>query len=143
MAQFLQTGSGVKIVANGRVIGFATGLAFQRTQSTKTIYELDNPLAREIAPTTYSVSGSLSGIRVRDQGGLDGASLMDLSSIQSFFYQKYCVIEIVDKLTNKVIYTFQYVMFDSDSWQMNAKSVITFNANFKAVFLSNEVGDKS
>jgi hypothetical protein len=143
MQQQIQVGAGVVIKINGKVIGFATSLNFTRSQNLKTIYEVDNPMAVEIMPTTYSVSGSLTGFRLRDSGGLDGTTIqaMDLSTINSFFYQKYVVIEVVDRITSKTIYTFRSVLFDQDSWNITNKNIITFNANFRAIFVSNEAGD--
>jgi len=141
--QQLQPGAGVILRINGSVVGFATALSFSRSQNIKVIHEIDNPFARELAPTTYSVSGSLGGFRVRDQGGLDGPGIMDISTIQSFFYQKYAVIEVVDRLSNKVLYTIQKVLFENDSWTVQARGIITFSANFRGIFISNEVGDGS
>lgn len=103
--------------------------------------EVDSPYAAEIMPTNFTVNGTLTGIRLRDNGGLDGSKIMDLSKIQSIFYQQYTSLVVVDRVTNKNIYTFSKVMFDSDSWTISAKNVITFSASFKAVFITNEAGD--
>lgn len=143
MQQVLSTGAGVVLKINGNTVGFATGIGWQRSQSLKTIYEIDNVFAREIAPTVYSIAGNLTGLRLIGGGGLDGPEIMDLSSVAAFFYQKYVTIEIVDKKTNKVTNTFQNVLFESDSWQINAKQVTTFSASFKAVFMSNDVSDQA
>lgn len=139
--QSIQTGAGIVVKANGNVIGFATGLQFTRSQNLKTIYEVDNPFAVEIFPTNYGVTGTLSGFRLRDGGGLDTPQIMDLSVAQSIFYQKYVIIEVVDRLTTKTIYTFRQVLFENDSWSITTKNIITFNANFRAIFVSNESSD--
>lgn len=141
--QNLQHGAGVRLSINGKVVGFATGLSWSRSVNTKVINEMDNPFAKEIMPTTYSIVGSLSGFRLRGSGGLDGAGIMDLSSMAKFFTQKYCVIEIVDILSGATIASMKFVVFDSDSWQVQTKAVITFSGTFKAVFMGNETSQGS
>lgn len=138
MVQLLQAGAGVKILINGSIIGFATGLSFTRQANSKFIYGIDSPIAQEIALTTYAVQGTLTGFRVRDGGGLDGPGIMDLSTVAQFFNFKYCDIEVVDRVTNKSIYIISKCVFDSDSWSLQAKSLITFNANFKGTFVTSE-----
>ena len=143
MQQNLQNGSGIKVLINGNLCAFATGINFTRSTNTKAVYEIDNPFAREIMTTTYSVSGSLTGLRVRGSGGLDGAGIMNASTASSFFTQKYCVIEIVDILSKVTLYTINQVVFDQDSWNIQNRQMLTFSANFKGIFMRNEVSDKS
>lgn len=143
MEQVLQAGASVRLIINGITLGFATGLSFTRSTASKYIYGIDSPYAQEIVNTTYSVGGTLTGVRVRASGGLDGFGIMDLSTLQSYFNQKYCTLEIVDRSSNKTMYTIQKVVFDQDSWTIQARSIITFSGNFKGVFVSNEVSDKS
>lgn len=143
MQQVVQTGAGVRVSINGSVVGFATGLSFSRGLNSKVIYELDNPFAKEILPTVYSVQGTLTGFRIRGSGGLDGYGIMNASNVNAFFNQKYCVIEVVDILSGVTMYSMQKVIFDNDSWTLQNKQLFTFSANFKAVFIQNESTEKS
>lgn len=137
MQQQISSGAGVIVKINGAPIGFATGLSWQRSQNIKPIYEIDSVVPKELAPTIYSVSGSLSGLSLIYGTGLDGPGIMDISTIDAFFYQKYVVIEIVDRRTNRITNTFKNVIFSSDSWRINAKSINTFSASFIAQFMEN------
>lgn len=141
MQQLLQHGAGVRLIINGVIIGFATGINFTRSTSAKFIYEIDNPYPKEIAKTAYSVQGTLTGLRIRDSGGLDGVGIMDESNANAYFNSKYCVLEIVDRVTNKNMFTIQKVLFDQDSWSIQAKQLVSFSASFKGMFVSNEVTD--
>ena len=143
MQQNLQTGSGIKLLINGNLAAFATGINFTRSTNTKVIYEIDSPFAKEIMTTTYAVNGSLTGLRVRGSGGLDGAGIMNASTANAFFTQKYCVIEIVDILSKVTMYTIDHVVFSEDSWNIQNRQLMTFSANFKGIFMRNEVSDKS
>lgn len=142
MIQMLQSGGAAKVIINGIVIGFATSLSFSRSISTKFIYGIDSPIAQEIAPTTYSVQGNLNGLRIRSSGGLDGVGAMDISSLQKLFNFKYATIEVVDRVSNETFYTIQNVVFEQDSWTIQAKSLITFSASFKGKFVTNESSNK-
>jgi hypothetical protein len=139
MQQVIQTGPGVKLLINGIVVGFATGINFTRSINTKEIYGIDSPLPQEIVATTYSVRGNLTGLRIRDSGGLDGYGIMDISDISRYFNFKYSTIEVVDRATSKTIYTIQKCVFDSDTWNITARAPITFSASFKGTFITNEV----
>jgi len=130
----IQTAAGIKLIINGNVVGFATGFSLNRNQQLNTIYEIDNPLPAEIAPTLISVSGTLSGIRVRDNY-LDENKIFDLSQVINFFTQKYVNITIEDMQTGKIIYNIYKAIFESDSISIENKKTITFNANFKAMFV--------
>ena len=138
MQQQIQAGGGVVLRVNGSIVGFATSCSYTRTQNTKVQMGIDSPFAAEIHPTTYLVTGTLTGIRLRGSGGLDGKGIMDISTPEKVFSQQYVLIEIVDRLSNENICTFKNVMFDSDSWSFAAKSLVSFNANFKAFFVTNE-----
>lgn len=139
MQQVIQTGPGVKLLINGIVVGFATGINFTRSINTKELYGIDSPLPQEIVATTYSVRGTLTGLRIRDSGGLDGYGIMDISDISRYFNFKYSTIEVVDRATSKTIYTIQKCVFDSDTWNIQARAPITFSASFKGTFITNEV----
>lgn len=143
MQQEVLNGAAIRISINGRVVGFATGVSFTRNQGMDAIYEVDNPFPAEIRPTRYSVVGSLTGIRTRGSEGLDGAGIINTASINSFFSQSYCVLEIVDRATSIVLYKIHNVMFDNDSWSINARSLVTFNARFTGQFMSTELTDRS
>lgn len=143
MIQMIQAGAAVRVSINGNVVAFATGLTWSRSLNTKVIYELDSPFAKEIMPTTYAVQGTLAGFRIRGSGGLDGYKIMDSSTAAAFFNQKYCLIEIVDILSGVTMYTFQKAVFDTDTWSLQNKQLLTFSTSFKAAFISNEQSDKS
>lgn len=142
MQQVIQTGPGVKLSINGIICGFATGIQYQRSIATKEIYVIDTPLPQEIMPTTYSVRGTLTGLRIRDSGGLDGYGIMDLSDLGKYFDLKYATIEVVDRATNKTIATIQKVLFDTDSWNISARAPISFSATFKGTFVTNEISGR-
>lgn len=142
MQQLVQVGPGIRLVINGSVIGFATGINFVRSTNSQERYAIDSPVPQEIVLTTYSVRGTLTGLRIRGSGGLDGTGIMDVSDISRYFNFKYGTIEAVDRLSNKTIYTIQKVVFDSDNWNIQSRAPITFSAQFKGIFVNSEASGR-
>jgi hypothetical protein len=138
MPQFLQAGAGARLLINNQVVGFASGISFTRSQNLKTIYELDNMVPAEISPTTYSVQGTLTGFRIRGSGGLDGFSIMDISTLAKAFTQKYVIIELIDMSNGKTFASITNCLFEADSWQVASRALVTFNGNFRGIFVTNE-----
>jgi hypothetical protein len=135
-----QTGAGVVVKINGNVVGFATSITYQRTVGAKVITGIDSPFAAEIALAgPYQCTGTMSGFRMRGSGGLDGAHIMNASSVSDYFNQQYVSIEIIDRLSGASIVTIYQAMFIADSWSMNAKDIISFTANFIGIFMQNEL----
>jgi len=143
MEQVIQTGPGIRLVINGKTVGFATRLNFTRSVNTKFTYELDSPIPKEITPTTYACNGVLTGLRLTGSGGLDGYGIMNVSTVKQFFSRKYAVIEVIDRKTDIVMFTIQQALFEQDTWDIQARKIITFSANFKGIFISNETSEKS
>lgn len=139
----IQTGAGVLIKINKAVVGFATGITYNRSQGNKVIYEVDNPFPVEIMPTRYAIGGTLTGFRLRNSGGVDGQGILDLSNVQNYFAQKYVTFEVVDRLTNLPIFFVNRALFDNDSWRVDAKSVMAFTVNFTGFWASNELSTDS
>lgn len=137
-----QTGAGIVVKVNGHVVGFATDISYTRNLGIKPIYGIDSPFIREIAVTgPYQVSGTLSGFRLRDSGGLDGLAIMNASNVDDYFQQKYVFLEIIDRLSGASIGVISQAMFITDTWTINARNPVTFNASFIGVFIQNELSD--
>jgi hypothetical protein len=136
--QNILTGAGCKVAINGTVIGFATAITWTRSAGTKPIYEIDNNFIVDQIDTNYMVSGSMSGFRLRGVGNLEAQSIVGLDNVKNVFVRNFCTIEIIDRLSSKVIASITNVIFDNDSWSVTAKSIIGFNVQFKGQFVASE-----
>jgi len=132
------TGAGVKLIINGKVLGLATGISIQRSTGVKTVYEIDNPLPVEFIDTQYTVSGSLSGIRIIGFGGVEQNNIMSISSVQELLTRNYCSLQVVDRATGVTLYSVANVIFESDSVSFQPRSQTSFNANFRGMFVTTE-----
>ena len=139
MQHIIQTAA-VKVIVNGSTVGFATGINWSRSKGVKEVREIDNPYVVEFMETTYSCQGGLSGLRLRtDMGNLEGNGIMPLQNMKSIFSVGYCTLLLVDRVTGKDIANFIDVSFDNDSWQVNARGIITFNVSFRARFVASDI----
>ncbi len=138
------SGAAVRLVVNGKIIGVGTSVSINRDQGVKAIYGIDVVTPQELATTgPYSVRGSITGLRTRSTGGFDGLQVINASTLADYFNQKYCTLELIDRKTNVVFAKVDRVIFNSDSLQVSAKSVVTISASFIGTFLTNEVSSKS
>jgi hypothetical protein len=143
MQQDLIAGAAVRVVLNGKIVGFATSISVTRDQGVKPIYGIDQVNPQEIAVSgPYSVGGSLDGFRVRNFGGYDGFGVINASSMNDMFYQKSAVLELVDRKTNITFARIVGVIFHQDSFTVTNKAVITFSARFTGTYMFNEISDK-
>lgn len=137
-------GAAVKLLINGKVVGIGTSISYQRDQGAKFIYGIDDPVAKEVAITgPYSIKGQITGLRTRSSGGFDGLQVINASTVSDYFNQQYCVLELVDRKTGVTFAKINKVIFNSDSLQVSAKSVVTISASFMGTFMTNEVSQKS
>jgi hypothetical protein len=139
MSNQLLHGAGCKVIIGGVTRGFATGITWTRSTATKFIYEIDNPYPVEIIDTTYSVSGTMSGLRLMDNGNLENG-IVDLGNTKSIFSRNYVTVQVVEIKTGQVICNIKNVIFDNDSWNIAPKQLIGFNVQFKGMFVSSERG---
>ena len=138
------TGSAVRLLVNGKVIGIGTSFSYQRDQGIKAIYGVDIVTPQELAVTgPYIVRGQINGLRTRASGGFDGLQIVNASTLADYFNQKYCTIEIFDRKTNITLAKIDRVLFNSDTMQIQARQVVTISATFIGTFLSTEISQKS
>ena len=144
MSNQVLTGQGVVIYVNKSMVGFATGIEYTRRTNVEYIYEIDSPFAAEVAPKgPYSVTGTLTGLRMKGSGGLDGSGIMDVSNVANFFTQKYVTLEIRDRTTDQAICFINRCLFDQDGFKAEVRSQMTFSATFRGIWVGNEFSTDS
>lgn len=144
MPDVVNTGAGALIKVNSVVIGFATAINWKRTQGMKPFYEVDNLFPAEISPAgPYLVTGIMSGLRIRDAGGTDGAQITNAADVMTMLQQQYVTLTIQDKISGQNIANINRCMFDNDSFTLEAKGQGTFTVQFMGFWVSNEVSTDS
>jgi hypothetical protein len=154
----------LKLLINGQVVGYATGLQYRSTQGQKVIYGVDSPLAQEIAQGAAPsiVEGSMVVLRPKgsspESWGLvtprttDENGVFETGENQSNLAGKYAqtalgsgrysTLELLDRVTGGVILRIFNVMFDSQSWSVSARGIMQGTVSFQGMTLlhSSETG---
>lgn len=139
MAQSLTLhGASAKVYINGQPFGIATSVSFNSDEGTHAIYGIDNDLPIELAPGPSNVTGSITCVRTRLSGGLEGRGITAPLSLMQL--QKYFSIDVIDRVTQSIIFSSDRCKLVSQNWQIGAKSVISGNFSFLAINYSNELG---
>jgi hypothetical protein len=128
----------LKVYINGQVLGWAANVQSAISTPARAIHGIDQSSPTEIIPTTYSVSCSIRVYRGRATGGAEGLGL--ISSGYNLLKQKYCTIEIVDRITDQVVNRFGSCLVSSQSWDISPKGLVTGTLSFTGIEFSTELG---
>lgn len=126
----------LKVFVNGRLLGWTTGFMPQTRTPVKRASGIDTSLTFELMPTGYDVTGNMVIIRGRAQGGIEGLGMAAFA--KNLLRQKYCTIELVDRLTDQVVMKFAGCMVTSQAWDVSPKGIVTGRISFEGLDYSNE-----
>jgi hypothetical protein len=101
MNSVVLTGALIRLYINNRVYKEVQQVAYNIDYGEYPIYGIDSPIAQEIAPGKITVSGSVSGVRVRHSGGLQAYDARPL--ILNSRSSAYISIRINDRSTGEDI----------------------------------------
>ncbi len=121
---------------NGRAYGVATGISWEDTKGAQARYGIDQQRPFEILTTQTAVRGTIECLRKHDDAGVEGAGIVpepnELSRARYFFLQ------LVDRLTDTVIFQIPKAALVSQSWRVQARGVLTGSFSFEGIEWSNE-----
>lgn len=129
------SGPHVKCVVNGRTLGIVTSFQYSIRTPHRPAQGLDQTTVQEWIPTTYLVMGQVGIVRVRGDGGLEGAGLAAFSA--DLLRQKYLQIDLVDRLTERVLFSAINAVVTGQAWQVEARDVVRGQFTFEAQDQSN------
>lgn len=130
-------GSGVKLYIGGKLYPEVQSLTYTIDYGETEIYGIDSQYPQEIAPTRLSVQGSVSGIRVKLTGGLQGYEAR--SRINEILYAPYVSLRIKDRASDIDLLWLPQMKVTSENIQFQAKGVVRLNFNFKGIIPYNEI----
>ena len=129
MGKFMN-GSRAIIKVNGKIAGFAFGVSWNIATIHNEVFELDNFLPYELAPTLLRVSGSLSMFHMPGKGP---SNLNMQANRMSFLHQKYVTIQIVDQQTSNIILNVQKAVITNRSQALQAGEQSTIVLDWMAI----------
>jgi hypothetical protein len=131
------TGAHVVVYINGSVFGKVTSFGFKSVTARKEIRQVDSVGVQELAPTTTSVSCTMSLYRQMSDGGLEGAGIT--ARYENLPRERYFNVTLVDRVTDSVIFQASQCSVEEQSWTIAPKGLVTGQVAFKALEWSNEV----
>jgi hypothetical protein len=131
MSNVILTGASIFIYLNNKLYGPAQQMQYTIDSQDQEIYGVDSFYPQEIAPSRGSISGSISGLRVRNSGGLVALGLR--STAAKPLAGNYVSIRIRDRLTGEDIIFIQQAKITSEQNQVSAKGTYKLSFNFKGI----------
>lgn len=138
VAKYL-SGARCVLKVNGKIAAFAFGISWNIETAAQEIMTIDDPLPYELAPTTITVSGQISGFRIPGAG--PGQQLLQ-ADILSFLHQRYIEIEVRDSQTDNLIFLTKKALVTSRSENIRQDALAEMTLNFKAIGFADERSPK-
>lgn len=131
-------GADLKIYINNKLFGLVLNFTWQAGNGRRPIYGIDNPEPQEIADGQNFVSGTIAVVRLRDDAGLEGYGVV--AQPHETTREKYTTITVVDRVTDRPIFTCDKARIKSQSWNVTARDMLTGSFQFDGIVWENEFG---
>lgn len=128
MSSYVLTGAHIVVYINNKKFKTVQGVSFDIDFGETEIYGIDVAYAQEIAPTKVSVRGRVQGIRLKNSGGLQAASLRPLFT--DLASSPYISIRITDRQSGEDILFIEQAKVTRESHQMGTKSTYKLGFDF-------------
>jgi len=123
---------------NGKLIGRVSGITWNSITPHKEARGVDDPFVQEYMPTTLSVGGTITLLRLIGDGGAQGIGISVPQSVVS--KEKYFTMVLVERETDTTIFRMIGGICHGEVWQAQAKGVLSGTVNFSGTYWDNEVG---
>lgn len=131
MASYVLTGAHIKLYINNILYREVQGLSFSIDYGETELYGIDSAYPQEIVPGKAMVRGSVSGIRLKYSGGLQGKNMRPLfNQLQS---SPYISIRIQDRQSGEDIALFTQAKVTKESHAIATKSTYKLSFEFVAM----------
>ena len=121
----------VKVYISGKLYEPAQAISYTIDYAENEIYGIDSQFPQEIAPMKVSVQGSISGVRVKLSGGLQGYDIR--TKINEILKAPYTSLRIKDRHSDSDILWLPQMKVTSEQVQIQAKGVAQLSFSFKGI----------
>jgi hypothetical protein len=122
------TGALIKLYVNNKLYKEVQQIGYSIDYGESPIYGIDSPFPQEISSTRISVSGSVSGLRLRYSGGIQAYNLKSL--IDEVVAGSYVSIRIQDRSTGEDLLFVPAAKVTKQAYSMAAKGVVKLSFDF-------------
>lgn len=131
------SGAKVKLYINERPFGQATSFRWSSNTPKKALRGIDVLEPVELAVTGYQCTGSVSVIRLSNDGGAEGAGV--ITPYPELSREKYFSLTLIERHTDLVIFRANRCSLLSQSWEIPVRGIVTGNFSFEALEWTNEI----
>jgi hypothetical protein len=132
MAQsIVLSGANCKIFIGGKIYPEAQSVNYTINYGESEIYGIDSWMPQEVAVTRMSVQGTVSGVRVKLSGGLQGHDVT--TKINQKLFASYVSFEIRDRTSDTKLIYIPQCKISSESLSVSAKGIVKLNFTFKGI----------
>lgn len=124
-------GANCKIFIGGKLYPEVQSVTYTIDYGEQETYGIDSIFPQEIATTRISVQGSLSGLRLKLSGGLQGKDA--ITKINQRLFSPYVSFEVRDRQSDTKIIFIPQCKITTQNVQIGAKGVVKLNFNFKGI----------
>jgi hypothetical protein len=124
-------GSDIKIYVGGKLFPPAQSLSYTINYGEQEIYGIDSVFPQEIVTTRISVSGSVRGVVLKGQGGLQYYDLR--CKIENILKDKYISLRLKDRHRDIDFLWIPQIKVTAEQFQVDAKGVARLSFNFKGI----------
>jgi len=121
-------GAQIKLYVNGIVYNEVQSLSYTIDYGEEPIYGIDSVFPQEIKITRISITGSVSGVRIKNSSGLHGYNLRP--KITDAFFAPYISIRINHRATGEDIMFIPFAKVTSEKLDISAKGLVKASFNF-------------
>jgi hypothetical protein len=123
------SGAAIKLYVSGILYPQAQSVTLTIDYGEEPIYGIDSALPQEIRQTRISIQGSVSGVRILTDSGLQTNGIIPI--LKNSLHAPYISIEIRERESDAVLYFIQGVKVTSESFRAVSKGKIELSFNFK------------
>ena len=124
------TGADVKVYINNKVYPYIKSISVKVDYGETETKGIDSLIAQEIASTGITISGSVTGMRVKLSGGLQAMNMRPLNLAKDLAANPYISIRIQDRSTSEDILFIPNAKVSSESHVVAIKSSYQLNFDF-------------
>lgn len=129
------SGANCKVFIGGKLYPEVQQITYTHDYGEQETYGIDSPFPQEIATTRISVQGTVSGVRLKLSGGLQGKDIV--TKINQRLFAPYVSFEVRDRQSETKIIFIPQCKITSENVQIMAKGVVKLNFNFKGIIAYN------
>lgn len=130
------TGAKIKLYINSSLFAIATDIDYTIDYGRSAIYGLDRYTPFELAPGQVSVRGSVKCVRLHFGGSLEDRGVVAPES--QLLSEKYISIQLVDRLTDRVLIKIDKAAVSRQSWNVESKNIVKGSFEFEGLTMLTE-----